>query len=306
MKLSRRKFLASGSLSLAGAMLLPNSIFANKNAKDIILGIQLYSVRDDMQKDPLGTLKKVAAMGYKNVEHANYVNRKFYGYSAPEFKKVLDDLGLKMPSGHTVMAAKAWNTTTNDFSDSWKQTVEDAATVGQIYVISPWLEDSLRKDYDGLVKFMGVFNKSGELCQKSGMKFGYHNHDFEFMSSLNGKLIYDIILDNTDPKLVIQQMDIGNMYGAGGIALDILKKYPGRFESMHVKDEIKAATKGEMAGGYESTILGKGVLPVKQIVDLFKEKGGTTEFIIEQESYQGKTPLECCLEDFKIMKSWGY
>ena len=306
MKLSRRKFLANGSLSLAGAMLLPNSIFANKNAKDIILGIQLYSVRDDMQKDPLGTLKKVAAMGYKNVEHANYVNRKFYGYSATEFKKLLDDLGLKMPSGHTVMAAKAWNATTNDFSDSWKQTVEDAATVGQMYVISPWLEDSLRKDYDGLVKFMGVFNKSGELCQKSGMKFGYHNHDFEFMSSLNGKLIYDIILDNTDPKLVIQQMDIGNMYGAGGIALDILKKYPGRFESMHVKDEIKAATKGEMAGGYESTILGKGVLPVKQIVDLFREKGGTTEFIIEQESYQGKTPLESCQEDFKIMKSWGY
>jgi len=306
MKLSRRKFLANGSLSLAGAMFLSNNIFAGKNATDILLGLQLYSVRADMTKDPLGTLKLVAAMGYKNVEHANYVNRKFYGYSPTEFKKILDDLGLKMPSGHTVMSAKSWDKATNDFTDAWKQTVEDAATVGQIYVISPWLDDSLRKNYDDLVSFMGVFNKSGELCKKSGMKFGYHNHDFEFMSSLNGKLIYDIILDNTDPNLVIQQIDVGNMYGAGGIALDILKKYPGRFESMHVKDEIKAATKGEMAGGYESTILGKGVLPVKQIVDLFREKGGTTEFIIEQESYQGKTPLECCQEDFKVMKSWGY
>jgi sugar phosphate isomerase/epimerase len=306
MKLSRRKFLVNGSLSLAGAMLFPNNIFANKNAKDILLGIQLYSVRQDMSKDPLGTLKLIAAMGYKNVEHANYANRKFYGYSPTEFKKVLDDLGLKMPSGHTVMSGKSWDKTTNDFTDAWKQTVDDAATVGQMYVISPWLDDSLRKNYDDLVGFMNVFNKSGELCKKSGMKFGYHNHDFEFMSSLNGKLIYDIILDNTEPNLVIQQIDIGNMYGAGGIALDILKKYPGRFESMHVKDEIKAATKGEMAGGYESTILGKGVLPVKQIVDLFREKGGTTEFIIEQESYQGKTPLECCQEDFKIMKSWGY
>ena len=306
MKLSRRKFLANGSLSLAGAMFLSNNIFANKNAADILLGLQLYSVRQDMTKDPLGTLKLVAAMGYKNVEHANYVNRKFYGYSPTEFKKVLDDLGLKMPSGHTVMSGKSWDKATNDFTDVWKQTVDDAATVGQIYVISPWLDDSLRKNYDDLVRFMEVFNKSGELCKKSGMKFGYHNHDFEFMSSLNGKLIYDIILDNTDPKLVIQQIDVGNMYGAGGIALDILKKYPGRFESMHVKDEIKAATKGEMAGGYESTILGKGVLPVKQIVDLFREKGGTTEFIVEQESYQGKTPLECCQEDFKVMKSWGY
>ena len=306
MKLSRRKFLVNGSLSLAGTMFLSNNIFANKNAKDILLGLQLYSVRQDMTKDPLGTLKLVAAMGYKNVEHANYVNRKFYGYSPTEFKKVLDDLGLKMPSGHTVMSGKSWDKATNDFTDAWKQTVDDAATVGQIYVISPWLDDSLRKNYDDLVRFMEVFNKSGELCKKSGMKFGYHNHDFEFMSSLNGKLIYDIILDNTDPKLVIQQIDVGNMYGAGGIALDILKKYPGRFESMHVKDEIKAATKGEMAGGYESTILGKGVLPVKQIVDLFREKGGTTEFIVEQESYQGKTPLECCQEDFKVMKSWGY
>ena len=136
------------------------------------------------------------------------------------------------------------------------------------------------------------------------MKFGYHNHDFEFKYSLNNKKLYDIILEHTDPALVTQQMDIGNMYGAGGRALDILKKYPGRFESMHLKDEIKAE-KGEM-NGYESTILGKGLLPVKEIVDLARKSGGTTEFIIEQESYQGKTPLECLKEDLKIMKSWGY
>ncbi len=308
MKLSRRKFLVNGSLSLAGTMLLSNEIFAgkNNNATDHILGIQLYSIRDDMKSDPLATLKQLAAMGYKNVEHANYVDRKFYGYSAAEFKKVLDDLGLKMPSGHTVMNDKHWDNTTNDFTDAWKQTVEDAATVGQRYVISPWLDESLRQNYDGLVIFLDRFNKSGELCKKSGMKFGYHNHDIEFKYSLNGKQIYDIILDNTDPSLVVQQIDIGNMYGAGGRALDILKKYPGRFESMHVKDEIKSSDKGEMNDNYESTILGKGLLPVKEIVDQFKKLGGTTEFIIEQESYQGKTPIECAKEDFSIMKNWGY
>jgi len=306
MKSSRRKFLVNGSLSLAGAMLLPNSIFATPNARDIILGIQLYSVRDEMKKDPLDTLKKLAAMGYKNVEHADYVDRKFYGYSPKEFKKILNDLGLKMPSGHTVLAEKDWDNSKKDFTDKWKYTVEDAATVGQLYVISPWLDESLRKDYDGLINFLQIFNKSGELCKKSGMKFGYHNHDFEFKYSLNGKKIYDIILDNTDPKLVIQQMDIGNMYGAGGIALDILKKYPGRFESMHVKDEIKSATKGEMDSEYESTVLGKGILPVKEICDLFRKSGGTTEFIIEQESYQGKTPLNCSKEDLAVMKGWGY
>ncbi|CAN5422397.1 sugar phosphate isomerase/epimerase [soil metagenome] len=306
MTLSRRKFLAKSSLSLAGTMFLSNQLFAVQKAGTTMVGIQLYSVRDEMKADPLGTLKQLAAMGYKNVEHANYVDRKFYGYSATEFKKILDDLGLKMPSGHTVMVDKHWDKAANDFSDSWKQTVEDAAICGQKYVISPWLDESLRKNYDDLLGFLDIFNKSGELCQKSGMKFGYHNHDFEFKYSLNGKKIYDIILEHTDPKLVIQQMDIGNMYGAGGRALDILKKHPGRFESMHVKDEIKSATKGEMDSAYESTILGKGILPVKQIVDLFKKSGGTTEFIIEQESYQGKTPLECSKEDLKIMKTWGY
>ncbi len=306
MKLSRRKFLVSGSLSVAGAMLLPNNIFADTNGMKRILGIQLYSVRDDMKKDPMGTMKQLAAMGYKNVEHANYVDGKFYGYAPVEFKKVLDDLGLKMPSGHTVMNASHWDKATNDFTDVWKKTVTDAATVGQIYVISPWLDESLRKNYDDLLGFLDIFNKCGELCKKSGLKFGYHNHDFEFKYSLNGKKIYDIILEKTDPALVLQQIDIGNMYGAGGRALEIIKKYPGRFESMHVKDEIKASNKGEMNDNYESTVLGKGILPVKQIVDLAKKSGGTTEFIIEQESYQGKTPLQCAKEDLAIMKRWGY
>ena len=306
MKFSRRKFIVNGSLSLAGSMFLSNNIFANAGAMSTTLGLQLYSVRDDMKKDPLGTLKLLAAMGYKNVEHANYADRKFYGYSATEFKKALDGLGLKMPSGHTVMADKHWDKASKDFTDEWKQTVDDAATVGQRFVISPWLDENLRKDYDALVGFLDIFNKSGELCKKSGMKFGYHNHDFEFKYSLNDKKIYDIILEHTDPALVAQQMDIGNMYGAGGRALDILKKHPGRFESMHVKDEIKAKDKGEMDSEYESTILGKGILPVKEIVDLFKKSGGTTEFIIEQESYQKKTPLEAVKEDYKIMKGWGY
>ena len=114
MTLSRRKFLVNSSLTLAGTMLLSDNLFANKKSSNTIVGIQLYSVRDDMKKDPMGTLKALAAMGYKNVEHANYIDRKFYGYSASEFKKVLDDLGLKMPSGHTVMSGEDWNKTTKE------------------------------------------------------------------------------------------------------------------------------------------------------------------------------------------------
>jgi sugar phosphate isomerase/epimerase len=306
MTVNRRKFIKSSAVALAGTLLLPDDIFANKKKMNTITGLQLYSVRADMQKAPMDTLKQLAAMGYRYVEHANYVNRKFYGYSPTDFKKVLDDLNLKMPSGHTVLSGKEWDESKKEFSDKWKQTIEDAATVGQKYVISPWMDESLRQDYDGLLRFLDVFNKSGELCKQSGLKFGYHNHDFEFKYSLNGQKLYDIILEKTDPALVLQQIDIGNMYGAGGRALDILKKHPGRFESMHVKDEIVSKTGGEMNDNYESTVLGKGVLPVKEIVDLFRKKGGTTEFIIEQESYQDLTPLESAKQDLAMMKKWGY
>ena len=109
---SRRKFIKQSSMALAGAALISNKMFASANADSHIVGIQLYSVRDDMKKAPLDTLKQIAGMGYKNVEHANYVDRKFYGYSANEFKKVLDGLGLNMPSGHTVMSGEHWDTAT--------------------------------------------------------------------------------------------------------------------------------------------------------------------------------------------------
>jgi len=310
MQVSRKKFLLTGALSLAGALILPKKLLAATlpppEKDNHLLGIQLYSVRDDMKKDPAGTLQKLAAMGYKNVEHANYVDGKFYGYTPTEFKKLLDGLGLQMPSGHTELGDADWNKSTHDFTDKWKQTVADAATVGQLYVISPWLNEDLRKNYDDLLGFLDIFNKSGALCKNSGVQFGYHNHDFEFKYALNGQPVYDIILANTDPALVIQQIDIGNMYGAGGRALEIIKKHPGRFKSMHVKDEIKAAGKGEMNDQYDSTILGKGILPVKEILDLAKKIGGTTEFIIEQESYQDLTPLECAKQDFGIMQKWGY
>ena len=136
----------------------------------------------------------------------------------------------------------------------------------QKYVISPWLDENLRHDMDKLKKFMDQFNKCGELCQKSNMKFGYHNHNFEFNTKEGDITLYDYILANTDPNLVAQQMDVGNMLGAGGVALDLLKKCQrADFELMHVKDEIKSDT-GQGMDGYDSTILGTGVMPVKDIV----------------------------------------
>jgi len=301
---SRRKFIKRSAQAFVGSSLLSQFSFANTTTKDgELVGIQLYSVRDDMGKDPLGTLKQLAVMGYKYVEHANYKDRKFYGYTPTEFKKILDGLGMKMPSGHTVLDSQHWDIAKKGFTDLWKYTVEDAATMGQQYVISPSLNEAYRKDKDGLLRFMEVFNKSGELCNKSGMKFGYHNHDFEFSESLGGEILYDIIMKNTDPTLVIQQLDIGNLYNGGANAAEIVKKYPGRFSSLHVKDEIKASEGNEK---YESTILGAGIVNTKDVIDMVRKNSKNVHYIIEQESYQGKTPLDCAKEDLAIMKKWGY
>lgn len=301
MKTSRRSFIQNSAVLLAGTALFSKAAFAASKPSEII-GLQLYSVRDDMKKDPVGTLTQLAKMGYKHVEHANYVDRKFYGYTASEFRKILDGLGLKMPAGHTVLGKNHWDDTKKDFTDAWKYTVEDAAYMGQKYVISPWMDESFRKTYDDFMRCLEVFNKSGELCQKSGMKFGYHNHHFEFSEQLNGMKLFDIMMKNLDVNKVVMQLDIGNMYIAGAKALDVIGQYPGKFEMIHVKDEVAVSTPEK----YESAILGKGIIPVKEVLDICRKTGGTQVYIIEQESYQGKAPLDCMKENFDIMKKWGY
>jgi len=302
MKTSRRTFIKTGTLAVVGAAFLPRQAFATPKEKGIV-GLQLYSIRQDMGKDPLGSLNQLKDMGYEYVEHASYVKRQFYGYGAKEFRKVLDDLGLKMISGHTVMGRQHWDETAKDFSDSWKYTIEDAAVLGQKYVISPSMDGTMRKTFDDFKRYMDIFNKCGQLCQKQGMKFGYHNHDFEFSEKLNNEKLFDIMMKSIDPALVVIQLDIGNLYNGGAVALDVVKQYPGRFENIHVKDEI-AAPGGDAK--YESTIIGEGIVNTEKVTELATRIGGTKVYIIEQESYQGKTPMESVKADLDIMKKWGY
>jgi sugar phosphate isomerase/epimerase len=298
MEKSRRNFLKTSGVAIAGVAIMPHIACSGNNTQQVI-ALQLYSIRDDMKNDPKGSLTRLAEMGYTHVEHANYVNHRFYGWTPQEFKKVLDDLGMKMPSGHTVLAKNHWDEQQNDFTDEWKKLVDDAAYMGQEYVVSPWLDASLRQTYDDLMHFMDVFNICGELCKKSGMRFGYHNHDFEFSETLNGEKIFDLMMQNTDADKVVMQLDIGNMYIADARAKDVLGKYPGRYDNIHLKDMIKTED------GYESTILGEGLVGVKVVTDMARDMG-TTLFIIEQEAYQGKTPMECMQENIAIMERWGY
>ena len=304
MPVSRRTFIKNSSMAIAGAAILPRIVREQKNDETVV-GIQLYTVRDDMKNDPAGTLKKLAAMGFKDVEHAGYHDRKFYGYSIPDFKNILHDNGLKMASGHSSLTAAQWNKSANDFTDEWKDTIEDAAAVGMKYMISPGVDESLCKNQDDFKFYMDMHNKTGMLCKKAGIHFAFHNENYEFNHSLDGTVLYDLLLQLTDKSLVAQEMDIGNMYEPGGRPLYYLKKYPGRFLLMHVKDELKRDSPGPDGRVYENTLLGKGVIDVKDVVD-FARKTGTKYFIIEQEEYQNKTPLECAGEDLKAMKNWGF
>jgi sugar phosphate isomerase/epimerase len=300
---TRREFIKTSTIAVLGGTMLKPDLFAAPPLKKSIIGLQLYSIRDEMKNEPLESLKQVAHMGYKYVEHANYVDRKFYGYEAKAFKKVLDDLGLQMVSGHTAMRSQHWDEAKKDFSDSWKWTIEDAAILEQKYVVSPSMDNSMRSEYDSFMRYMDVFNRCGELCRKYGMKFGYHNHDYEFSEKLRDKKLFDIIMDTIVPQLVVIQLDTGNLYSGGAIAADVVKQYPGRFENIHVKDVIEA-TAGRLK--YESCILGEGIADIRNVIDAAVRNGGTEVMIIEQEAYQGKAPMECVKENLQIMKDWGY
>jgi sugar phosphate isomerase/epimerase len=303
MNTSRRLFIKNSSLTVAGLSMLPAILKEEKPS--VIVGIQLYTVRDDMKRDPAGTLAKLAAIGYKYVEHAGYRNGKFYGYSIAEFKNLLKQNGLKMESGHSPLTGEQWNKTTNDFTDEWKQTITDAAAVGMKYLISPGVDESLCKTKNDFLHYMDMFNKTGKLCKKSGIHFAFHNESYEFNHSLDGTILYDLILQTVDKNLVEQQMDIGNMWEPGGRPLNYLKKYAGRFLLMHVKNELKREKPEANGNSYENTLLANGVIPVKEVID-YARKTGTKYFIIEQEEYQDKTPLESAALDLKAMKGWGF
>lgn len=287
--MQRRTFLKTSALTLAGASFFPEKLLA---ASPKNISLQLYSLRADMQKAPKATIEAVGKIGYRMVEHAGYGSGKFYGMTPTEFKALLSANGLTMPSGHTALLPKHVDGSGN-FTDEWKKTVDDAATLGQKYVISPWIDVSMRKTADGLKKVTDLFNRAGELCQKSGMKFGYHNHDFE-MGSVDGQVIYDLLLTNTDPKLVTLQMDVGWVVAGGSDPLAWFKKYPGRFELLHMRD-VKPMAGHEHPVGVD---LGDGIVKFDEILKA-KKAAGAKYFVVEQEEYGSKTPLEAVTVDFQ-------
>ena len=272
---SRRDFIKQSSLFTAGLMIGPSDIFKVKKS----VGVQLYTLRNDIAKDPKGTIQKVAALGYKDVETFGYRDGKFFGMSPSEFKSFLKSVDLKSPSGHYVpggfFMAENWQ-------EKWKPLVADAKTVGQKYVTIPYLEDTYRKSADQYKALAEKLNEAAKITKDAGLKLAYHNHDFEF-KDLGGQSGFDILLKETDPKLVDFELDLFWAVKAGHNPVDLFKASPGRYAMWHVKDMDNSEKK-------TFTEVGNGTIDFKTI--FANEKvSGMKYYFVEQDVCPGP-PVE--------------
>ncbi|GAB3643173.1 sugar phosphate isomerase/epimerase family protein [Spirosoma arcticum] len=282
--MTRQQFLKLGALATSAALLPNVDALA---AKPKTVGLQLYTLRDAMAKDADGTLKKVADIGYKQVESFGYSDGKFFGKTPKEFAAKLKELGLTAPSGHytTGKVMKSKGTLTDD----WKRAVDDAATIGQKYMVCAFLFPPERTKLDDYKEFADLFNKSAEVCRAAGVQFAYHNHDFEFQP-LEGQVPYDLLLSSTDPKLVQMEMDIYWVSFAKQDPIALFKKHPGRFPLWHVKDMAKTPER-------EFAEVGTGSIDFQRIFDAQKT-AGLTNYFVEQDVCK-RPPLEAIAISYK-------
>jgi sugar phosphate isomerase/epimerase len=273
---TRRSFIKTSSVLSAGLMIGP-SAFKSKNS---LIGLQLYTVRDAMAKDPKAALAKVAGIGYNSVEGATYTgDEKFYGMSPVEFKQVLKDNGLVMYSSHYRLGEDKMNgkDMQGTMLHDWDKAVEDAAKVGLKYMVCAWLSPEERGTLDHYKKVADDLNVAGEKCKKAGIQLCYHNHNFEFEQQ-DGKYPYDILM-GTDPNLVKMEMDIYWIKKAGQDPIALFKKHPGRFPLWHVKDMDKTPQQN-------FTEVGNGVIDFKEIFK-YKKLAGMKYFYVEQDQTPG-------------------
>jgi sugar phosphate isomerase/epimerase len=273
---SRREFIkVSGALTL-GSFLLP-ACKSSTAPKINNVGIQLYSVRKEMLADATGTLRKLAQIGYKQIESARSEKGNYYGLQPKEIKKILGDLGMTLRSGHV------------HIDEGWQQSIYAAAEAGQEYLICSTMP-SEGQTVDNYTKVADTFSKAGEDCKKSNIIFGYHNHDYEFEKE-NGQVLYDVLLQKTDPSLVQMELDLGWVFVTGNDPLAYFEKYPGRFPLWHLKDMDKAKK--------QSTEFGKGQLNIKGMLENAK-KSGMKYFFVEQEEYTNSA-FESMQQDYDYL-----
>ncbi|MHB1036110.1 MAG: sugar phosphate isomerase/epimerase family protein [Pirellulales bacterium] len=279
MNYSRRDMLKLGAGALAalgtGAGLRAAD---NKPKRKIPIGLQLYSVREDCTKDLPGVLKAVGKMGYQGVEFAGY-----YGRNANELRKLLDENGLRCCGTHTALSTLV--------GAAFDGTIEFNKTLGNRFLIVPSLPQENVASVKALVDTAKLLTELAEKARPLGMRVGYHAHGGDFKPT-EGQIPWEVLFTNAGPA-VTMQLDIGNSMDGGGDPIAMLKKFPGRSATIHLKEH----------GGKKGAVIGEGDVDWKEVFQLCESQGKTRWYIVEQEGYDG-TPLDCvkrCLENLRKM-----
>ena len=231
--------------------------------KDI--GLQLYSLRDDINKGSIDKIiTAVGKMGYKFVETANYDDGKFYGLTPEVFKAKLAEAGLFALSAHTNKSLPNDVSTANwgEIWAWWDQAIAAHKAAGMQYLVVPWMPAPSKLEV--LKVYCDYFNQIGEKCKAAGLKFGYHNHAFELSTKIEGKVMLEYMLENTNPEMVFFQLDVYWSVMGQRSPVDLFKKYPGRFEVLHIKDHKELGESGMV--GFDAIFRNLSVAGTKYLV----------------------------------------
>lgn len=274
--MERREFLGTAGAIALGS-LLPPACRASHAAKLDKIGLQLYTVRDVLQRDFEGTLARVAQIGYKEVEFAGYFN-----HAPAEVRAMLDRHGLTAPAVHTGSVAP----------DAWKASLEAANVIGHKYIVIPWIPEERRLTLDSYKRVAEEFNRAAQAARDAGVQFAYHNHDFEF-KRLEGRLPFDVLLENTDPKLVQYEIDLYWITKGGQDPLEYFARWPGRIPLVHVKDSLGAPE-------HKMVDVGQGKIEWKRIFAK-KDQAGIKHFFVEHD--QPPQPFESIGASYRYLKN---
>ncbi|MDX9904595.1 MAG: sugar phosphate isomerase/epimerase [Bacteroidales bacterium] len=266
---TRRDFVRQSALVMAAMPLLNNELFASARPSKKT-GLALYTIRDEMGKDPAAALAEAAAIGYDWVEAADHGKGKFYGFSPKEFGKLVKRAGMEAISSHSSIRP-----------ENADRMIDDVAEAGMKYLIMPSLPGEWNSTLDGFRRSADFFNEAGEKCRKAGITFGFHNHQVEFRE-IDGTVPYDLLVENSDPKLVIFELDIAWITAAGKDPIAYFKKYPGRFPVWHMKD---------LSPEKQDATLGEGIIDFKPILAMSK-KAGMEYWFVEQDDCRTHSPME--------------
>lgn len=273
-------------LAFLSLLLLGSTACEKKNNK--FVGLQLWSVRNDIKTNPDSVIRAIGDMGYGFVEAAGYADGKFYGYSPDSFANLVKQSGMKFLSSHAGYNAPD-SVNMEETMAWWDQCIAAHKKAGVEYIVQPSMEHAVYDSLELLQRYCDYFNTIGEKCNAAGIRFGYHNHSGEF-KKLQGNVIYDYMLNNTDPEKVFFEMDLYWAVEGGVNPIDYFNKYPGRFELWHVKDKEEVGASGTMDF---------------QGIFAEKEKSGMKYYIVEVEEYNF-SPLESIRKSREFLENAEY